>query len=107
MSAGPSAEGALSTFGSGASSATTVCGLGIGCEDLSYHSSGAAGWAYSESVIWNVSEYAGKRYVYAVHADGSSPHAGRAAARRGRPSVRAIGRLSCARRGPRGRSVIN
>ncbi|WP_306192101.1 MULTISPECIES: hypothetical protein [unclassified Streptomyces] len=71
VSAGPSTKGALRTFSSGASSATTVCDLGIGCEDLSYHSSGASGWAYSESVIWNLSEYAGKRYVYAVHADGS------------------------------------
>ncbi|MER6979649.1 hypothetical protein [Streptomyces carpinensis] len=70
-SAGPSTKGALRTFTSGGSTATTVCDLAIGCEDLSYHSSGASGWAYSESVIWNLSEYAGKRYVYAVHADGS------------------------------------
>jgi hypothetical protein len=48
-----------------------VCDLAIGCEDLSYHRSGAFGWAYGESVIWNVSEYTGKRYVYAVRADGS------------------------------------
>ncbi|MFF8593953.1 hypothetical protein ACF061_21385 [Streptomyces sp. NPDC015220] len=70
-SAGTSTAGSLRTFTSGASTATTVCNLAIGCEDLSYHSSGASGWAYSESVIWNLSEYAGKRYVYAVHADGS------------------------------------
>jgi hypothetical protein len=48
-----------------------VCDLAIGCEDLSYHRSGAFGWAYGESVIWNLSEYTGKRYVYAVRADGS------------------------------------
>lgn len=70
-SAGPSTKGALRTFNSGDSTATTVCDLAIGCEDLSYHSSGASGWAYSESVIWNLSEYVDKRYVYAVHADGS------------------------------------
>ncbi|MFJ9836550.1 hypothetical protein ACIRU2_34960 [Streptomyces sp. NPDC101169] len=70
-SAGPSAKGSLRTFNSGASTATTICDLAIGCEDLSFHSSSASGWAYSESVIWNVSEYTGKRYVYAVHADGS------------------------------------
>ncbi|MEU0008029.1 hypothetical protein ABZ079_28135 [Streptomyces sp. NPDC006314] len=70
-SAGPSTKGSLRTVNSGASTATTVCDLAIGCEDLSFHSSGASGWAYSESVIWNLSEYAGKRYVYAVHADGS------------------------------------
>ncbi|MFF3910169.1 hypothetical protein ACFYZJ_30290 [Streptomyces sp. NPDC001848] len=70
-SAGPSTKGSLRTFNSGDSTATTVCDLAIGCEDLSYHSSGASGWAYSESVIWNLSEYVGKRGVYAVHADGS------------------------------------
>ncbi|NDK22952.1 hypothetical protein FSY75_00345 [Streptomyces sp. TR1341] len=70
-SAGPATKGSLRTFTSGASTAGAVCDLAIGCEDLSYHSSGASGWSYSESVIWNVSEYAGKRYVYAVHADGS------------------------------------
>ncbi|MFI1166935.1 hypothetical protein ACH4UM_25880 [Streptomyces sp. NPDC020801] len=70
-SAGPSSKGSLRTFTSGDSTATTVCDLAVGCEDLSYHSSGASGWAYSESVIWNLSEYVGKRYVYAVHADGS------------------------------------
>ncbi|MGW0769491.1 hypothetical protein [Streptomyces sp. NPDC002676] len=70
-SAGPSTKGSLRTFNSGDSTATNVCDLAIGCEDLSYHSSGASGWAYTESVIWNLSEYAGKRYVYAVHADGS------------------------------------
>ncbi|MFI5976208.1 hypothetical protein [Streptomyces sp. NPDC051452] len=68
---GPSTKGSLRTFTSGASTATTVCDLAVGCEDLSFHSSGASGWAYSESVIWNLSEYVGKRYVYAVHADGS------------------------------------
>ncbi|MFJ8200982.1 hypothetical protein [Streptomyces sp. NPDC096152] len=70
-SAGPSTKGSLRTFTSGDSTATTVCDLAIGCEDLSYHSSGASGWAYSESVIWNASEYVNKRYVYAVHADGT------------------------------------
>lgn len=66
-----SSAGALRTFTSGASTASVVCDLAVGCEDLSFHSSGASGWAYSESVIWNLSEYAGKRYVYAVRADGS------------------------------------
>ena len=70
-SAGPSTKGTLRTFASGGSTASAVCDLAIGCEDLSYHSSGASGWAYSESVIWNVSEYTNKRYVYAVHADGT------------------------------------
>ncbi|MET7697613.1 hypothetical protein [Streptomyces sp. NPDC005485] len=68
---GPSTKGTLRTFTSGGSTASAVCDLAIGCEDLSYHTSGASGWAYSESVIWNVSEYVDKRYVYAVHADGS------------------------------------
>ncbi|MFH0521779.1 hypothetical protein ACHBTE_31940 [Streptomyces sp. M41] len=68
---GPAAKGTLRTFTSGGSTAGVVCDLAIGCEDLSYHSSGASGWAYAESVIWNVSEYTGKRYVYAVRADGS------------------------------------
>ncbi|MGW7258928.1 hypothetical protein [Streptomyces sp. NPDC054834] len=71
VSAGKSTKGALRSFTSGDSTASTVCDLAIGCEDLSYHSSGASGWAYSESVIWNLSEYADQRYVYAVHADGS------------------------------------
>ncbi len=68
---GPSGKGALRTFTSGGSTASTVCDLAVGCEDLSYHSSGASGWSYSESVIWNASEYTNKRYVYAVRADGS------------------------------------
>ncbi|MEU6404310.1 hypothetical protein [Streptomyces sp. NPDC046985] len=68
---GPSAKGGLRTFTSGASKTTAVCDLAVGCEDLSYHSDTASGWAYSEPVIWNLSEYTGKRYVYAVHADGS------------------------------------
>ncbi|KUN24408.1 hypothetical protein AQJ23_22910 [Streptomyces antibioticus] len=71
VSAGPSTKGALRTFTSGSSTATTVADLAVGCEDLSFHSSGASGWAYGESVIWNVSEYDGLRYVYAVRADGS------------------------------------
>ncbi|MFI6034157.1 hypothetical protein ACIBBD_08310 [Streptomyces sp. NPDC051315] len=71
VSNGPSGTGALRTFTSGADTATTVGDLAVGCEDLSYHSSGASGWAYGESVIWNVSEYAGRRWVYAVRAGGS------------------------------------
>ncbi|MGW2051409.1 hypothetical protein ACWCPF_40615 [Streptomyces sp. NPDC001858] len=71
VSNGPSGTGALRTFTSGAPAASTVCDLAVGCEDLSYHSNEASGWAYPESVIWNVSEYPGKRYVYAVRADGS------------------------------------
>ncbi|MGW3205738.1 hypothetical protein [Streptomyces sp. NPDC001135] len=70
-SAGPSTKGSLRTVSSGDSAATTICDLALGCDDLSYHSSGASGWAYSESVIRNLSEYVGKRCVYAVHADGS------------------------------------
>ncbi|MCK1820910.1 hypothetical protein MTQ10_15150 [Streptomyces sp. XM83C] len=66
-----SSAGTLRTFTSGASTASRVCDLGVGCEDLSYHSASATGWKYSEDVIWNLSEYAGKRYVYAVRADGS------------------------------------
>ncbi|MFF8535090.1 hypothetical protein ACF07B_24655 [Streptomyces sp. NPDC015532] len=68
---GPSTKGTLRTFTSGGSTASAVCDLVIGCEDLSYHSSGASNWSFSESVIWNVGEYVNKRYVYAVHADGS------------------------------------
>lgn len=68
---GTSTKGTLRSFTSGASTAGAVCDLVIGCEDLSYHSSGASGWAFSESVIWNLGEYVNKRYVYAVHADGS------------------------------------
>ncbi|MEU4167032.1 hypothetical protein AB0F46_09115 [Streptomyces sp. NPDC026665] len=68
---GPSSKGTLRTFASGGSTASAVCDLVIGCEDLSYHSSGASKWSFSESVIWNVGEYVNKRYVYAVHADGS------------------------------------
>ncbi|MDR3080087.1 MAG: hypothetical protein LBV60_04030, partial [Streptomyces sp.] len=49
-SAGPSTKGSLRTFTSGASTTTNVCSLAIGCEDLSYHSSGASVWSYSESV---------------------------------------------------------
>ncbi|WP_328872431.1 hypothetical protein OHT76_21280 [Streptomyces sp. NBC_00287] len=71
VSVGETTKGALRTFTSGGSTATTVADLAIGCEDLSFHSSGASGWAYTESVIWNVSEYVNKRYVYAVRADGS------------------------------------
>ncbi|NNN31506.1 hypothetical protein HLK59_14250 [Streptomyces sp. S3(2020)] len=71
VSDGTSGAGALRTFTSGANSASTVADLAIGCEDLSFHSSGASGWSYSESVIWNASEYVNKRYVYAVRADGS------------------------------------
>jgi hypothetical protein len=71
VSAGKSTAGMLRTFTSGANSASTVADLAIGSEDLSFHSSGASGWSYSESVIWNVSEYVNKRYVYAVRADGS------------------------------------
>lgn len=71
VSDGKTGAGALRTFTSGSSAASTVADLAVGCEDLSYHSSGASGWSYSESVIWNVSEYVNKRYVYAVRADGS------------------------------------
>ncbi|MEU5321953.1 hypothetical protein AB0G67_35150 [Streptomyces sp. NPDC021056] len=71
VSDGKSNAGTLRTFTSGANSASTVADLAIGSEDLSFHSSGASGWAYSESVIWNASEYVNKRYVYAVRADGS------------------------------------
>ncbi|MGW6912414.1 hypothetical protein ACWGB8_01125 [Kitasatospora sp. NPDC054939] len=65
------ANGALRSFTSGADTTATVAKLAVGCEDLSFHSSATTGWAYGESVIWNCSEYAGKRYVYAVRADGS------------------------------------
>ncbi|MGW5848929.1 hypothetical protein ACWFQ8_13425 [Streptomyces sp. NPDC055254] len=68
---GPSRGGSLRTVTSGADAPSTVVRLAKGCEDLSFHSSATTGWAYSDSVIWNVSEYAGSRYVYAVHADGS------------------------------------
>ncbi len=71
VSDGPSGKGALRTSTSGGSTASTVCALAVGCEDLSFHSKDASGWAYRESVIWNVSEYTGRRYVYAVRADGS------------------------------------
>ncbi|WP_189151271.1 hypothetical protein [Streptomyces lacrimifluminis] len=71
VSDGPSGKGALRTFASSASTAGTVTSLAVGCEDLSFHSKDATGWKYGEHVIWNVSEYAKKRYVYAVRADGS------------------------------------
>ncbi|MFF4588829.1 hypothetical protein [Streptomyces sp. NPDC001388] len=71
VSDGPSRKGTLRTFTSSASTASTVAGLAVGCEDLSFHSKDASGWKYREHVIWNVSEYARKRYVYAVRADGS------------------------------------
>ncbi|MGV9339629.1 hypothetical protein [Streptomyces sp. NPDC003688] len=71
VSGGETTKGTLRTFTSGSDTTTAVCDLAIGCEDLSYHSSGATGWAFSESVIWNATEYDGTRYVYAVHADGS------------------------------------
>ncbi|MEW2130136.1 hypothetical protein [Streptomyces sp. NPDC005435] len=71
VSAGKTTGGTLRAFNSGDNTTTAVCDLAIGCEDLSYHSSGASGWAFSKSVIWNTTEYDGKRYVYAVHADGS------------------------------------
>jgi hypothetical protein len=71
VSNGPSGAGALRTFTSGGSTASTICSLAVGCEDLSYHSKETSGWAYAESVIWNVSEYDGNRCVYAVRVDGS------------------------------------
>ncbi|MES5819084.1 hypothetical protein [Streptomyces sp. RG80] len=71
VSDGPSGAGTLRTFNSGANSASVVADLAIGSEDLSFHSSGASGWSYNESVIWNASEYVNKRYVYAIRADGS------------------------------------
>ncbi|MFF7454025.1 hypothetical protein [Kitasatospora sp. NPDC008115] len=45
--------------------------VAVGCEDLSFHGSATTDWKFTESVIWNLSEYAGGRYVYAVRADGS------------------------------------
>lgn len=71
VSDGPSGKGTLRTFASSASTASTVTNLAVGCEDLSFHSKDATGWKYGEHVIWNVSEYARTRYVYAVRADGS------------------------------------
>lgn len=71
VSNGPSGAGALRTFASSAATASSVNRLAVGCEDLSFHSKDASGWKYAEHVIWNVSEYATKRYVYAVRADGS------------------------------------
>ncbi len=68
---GPSSNGSLRTVTSGTDVPSTVVRLGKGCEDLSFHSAEAADWAYRESVIWNLSEYAGRRDVYAVFADGS------------------------------------
>ncbi|MGW0363812.1 hypothetical protein [Streptomyces sp. NPDC002990] len=68
---GPDANGSLRSLTSGADTPTTVVRLATGCEDLSFHSGTATGWAYRESVIWNLSEYAGQRDVYAVFADGS------------------------------------
>jgi hypothetical protein len=66
-----SANGSLRTVTSGADTPSTLTALYRGCEDLSFHSSTASDWAYSESVIWTLSETAGYRRVYAVHADGS------------------------------------
>ncbi|MFD3547929.1 hypothetical protein ACFWUW_20395 [Streptomyces sp. NPDC058655] len=68
---GPSSPGSLRTVASGADTPSTIAGLDVGCEDLSFHSGTTADWAYRESVIWNLSEYAGRRAVYAVFADGS------------------------------------
>ncbi|WP_327167274.1 hypothetical protein [Streptomyces subrutilus] len=68
---GPASNGYLRTVRSGADTPSTVVRLGVGCEDLSFHSATAADWAYRESVIWTLGEYAGRRSVYAVFADGS------------------------------------
>ncbi|MGP3689998.1 hypothetical protein ACTVZO_35770 [Streptomyces sp. IBSNAI002] len=68
---GPASNGSLRTVVSGADTPSTVVRLGKGCEDLSFHSADAADWAYRESVVWNLSEYADRRDVYAVFADGS------------------------------------
>ncbi|MFC5667134.1 hypothetical protein ACFP3U_29735 [Kitasatospora misakiensis] len=66
-----SANGTLRAVTSGADTPATVTRLAVGSEDLSFHSSATTDWKYAESVIWNLSEYAGSRYVYAVRADGS------------------------------------
>ncbi|MCG6500244.1 hypothetical protein [Kitasatospora sp. A2-31] len=66
-----SANGSLRTVTSGSDTPSTVARLAVGSEDLSFHSAATTDWAYPESVIWNLSEYAGARYVYAVRADGS------------------------------------
>ncbi|MEW1686091.1 hypothetical protein [Streptomyces sp. NPDC093594] len=71
VSSGPSMGGTLRTLTSASSAADFVCNLSVGCEDLSYHPSTTSGWTFGESVIWNISEYANERYVYAVRADGS------------------------------------
>lgn len=71
QSNGPSSNGYLKTVVSGTDVPSTVVRLGVGSEDLSFHSGTATDWAYRESVIWNLSEYAGRRDVYAVFADGS------------------------------------
>ncbi|WP_316528828.1 hypothetical protein [Kitasatospora brasiliensis] len=68
---GENSNGTLHAVTSGADKPTAVLRLAKGCEDLSFHSSATTGWKYAESVIWNLSEYAGSRYVYAVRADGS------------------------------------
>ncbi|MGW4893369.1 hypothetical protein ACWEQL_14060 [Kitasatospora sp. NPDC004240] len=66
-----SGNGSLRAVASGADTPSTVGRLAVGCEDLSFHSSATTTWKYAESVVWNLSEYAGSRYVYAVRADGS------------------------------------
>ncbi|MCX5009990.1 hypothetical protein OG765_03170 [Streptomyces sp. NBC_00555] len=71
QSNGPSSNGYLKTVTSGTDVPSTVVRLGVGSEDLSFHSGTTTDWAYRESVIWNLSEYAGRRDVYAVFADGS------------------------------------
>ncbi|MFD3698824.1 hypothetical protein ACFWUZ_22195 [Streptomyces sp. NPDC058646] len=68
---GPSSNGYLRTVTSGTDTPSTVVRLAVGSEDLSFHSGTTTDWAYRESVIWNLSEYAGRRAVYAVFADGS------------------------------------
>ncbi|MBD0674162.1 hypothetical protein [Streptomyces sp. CBMA156] len=64
-------NGTLHAVTSGTDTPSTVLRLAKGCEDLSFHSSATTDWKYAESVIWNLSEYAGSRYVYAVRAAGS------------------------------------
>ncbi|MER5351454.1 hypothetical protein ABT093_14110 [Kitasatospora sp. NPDC002551] len=66
-----SGNGSLRAVASGADTPSTVARLAVGCEDLSFHGSATTDWRFTESVIWNLSEYAGRRYVYAVRADGS------------------------------------
>ncbi|MEV0092246.1 hypothetical protein [Streptomyces sp. NPDC050738] len=66
VSNGPTGKGTLRTLASTATTPSALTGLPVGPEDLSLHAGDAGSWSYGQDVLWNLSEYAGSRYVYAV-----------------------------------------